>query len=546
MSVKDFLNNFGGRSNTDRSNRNRQDYDYRSRSEPAPAIDVHGVSLMNVQLIESGTYRPEYLRPYVVTATRDDINEMADTIDEVGGVVSAGTISGISGRLMSYSNRVSDRDLVDIEGGWDERRFTFIMEVIERQRDEDDRETGREVVTFISGYTDCLDIAERNLTRRGANNSNEILLAPSTVMYVSNIRRIERDTRVIITNNQLIVPSYYKNQNYRRDRESLFTLRPRDILNNESIQDTVNYGNNSDNLIINGANNLNGSVIKTSRSANLNPATYLASSINALMRSETKVSTNKDQFGNYTGNRGSRNDVFNRAQSYIREDNAYEANSFLSVIRQQTSFQQDQTFTWGELHRMFGTDELENLTEILTFDRAKRDQRVSDRSDCADWSENENSGRNSVMATVMKQTLPAYAMESMIYACRIEATNHLSRTERMDAVDGIRVIVSDVVFAGNFADAMQDDLIRDLEDSIALDVLKDLSINNEVTFDIIVDLDWRFDSFYHVGLDGDRPITFSSAGFSGSLTSPIITANSETADSIGRDLRAIVTNALGK
>lgn len=549
MSINHFLNNFGsdrnGSSNRDSGrNRNRNDYKFNDQERRAPAIDHKlGVTLLGVQLVESGTYNQEFLRPYVVSADRNDLDEIAETIDSNGGVINSGTISGLAGRVMQYANRVSDRDIVDIEGGWGERRFSFIIEVVERQRDEEDRDTGREVVTFLSGYTDCLDIAERNNTRRTRSNDQEILLSPETLFYVSNLRRIERDSRVVITNNQILVPSYYKDQRNRRDRTGLYTLRPKDIFNNETIQHNE-HGRGG--VVINGTNELNGSLPQASRSTNLNSSTYLASSINALAAAEGQASTRRDRFGNLSTGNNNRGEVYNRAKSFIREDSTFEANSFLTLIRQQTSFSNDQTFTWEEMQKLFGYDDLENITDIHVFDRIERDTRVAERSDHAQWDESENAGTNAVIATVLKQSLPAYAMESLIYACRIEAVNALSRTERMEARDGIKVVVSDVVFAAAFPERTQDQLIRDFEDAIAIDILKDLSLNNEIEFDIVVDLDWRFDSFYSIGVDGDDPISFSAAGFASSLTSPIITSNRDTADLIGKDLRSIVSSVLGK
>lgn len=546
MSIENFLNNFGNRNKRggDRGSNYRYSDD---NSQGAPAIDVKGVSLLGVQLVETGTYNPEFLRPYVVSASDADLNAIADVVDSEGGIINSGTLSGLSGRVMQYANRVDERDLIEIEGGWDERRFSFIIEVVERQRDEEDMDMGREVVTYLSGYTDCFDIAQRNFTRHGRNNNQEILLAPETEFFVTNLRRIERDSRIVLANNQLIIPSYYRDQSHRRDNTGLYTLRPRDVFNKESIQHReYRGGDRGDSIIIDATNELRGAIPTASRAANLNSATYLSSSINALTQAEGQASTRRDMFGNLRGNSNSRADVYGRAKSFIREDHAYEPNSFLALIRQSTSFQNDQTFTWEELQKLFGTDGLENLTKIHAFDRVERDSRVSLREDSAHWDERENSGTNAVIATVLKQSLPAYAMESLIYACRIEAVNALSRSERMDAIDGIRVVVSDVVFAAKFDTRTQEQLIRDFENAIAIDIMKDLSLNNEIIFDIVVDLDWRFDSFYHVGVDGDEPIMFSAAGFSSSLTSPIISADASTAELIGRDLRSIVANILGK
>ena len=159
---------------------------------------------------------------------------------------------------------------------------------------------------------------------------------------------------------------------------------------------------------------------------------------------------------------------------------------------------------------------------------------------------NANAGRNAVFATVLKQTLPGYAVECMIYACRIQASNILSRSEEMDAISGALVTVSDIVWATKLTQDMEDRLADEFEQAIARNILRDLSLNNAIDYDIVVELNWRFDSFIYVGIDGGEMLEFPPAGFANALTSPIITTSQETTDVIGQELNSIVNNILGR
>lgn len=532
----------GGRGGRDRG-QSRYEEDHNSGID---AVDRDGLTLNSVTLVESGTYDPEFLRPYVVSATRDDIDNFSDVVAEEGGMVTSSMVAGIAGRIMSYNNRVSDRDLVEIENGWNEKRFSFIIEVIERERDEFDfSHPDKEVVTFVSGFTDCMDIAKRtSLTRLNRRSDAEILIAPETRFHITNIRRIERATRRIKTNNQLIVPSYYKKNRYRNSREELFTLRPKDIFKNQSVNAIID-SRNDDVPQINNANKLIGSQIKPSRATNLNPASYLSSTVNALTRAERRT-MQRDPYGNYTPNNARRDSVYSDAQSVLHEDTAFEANSFLQMLRYKSSYNQDQSFSWGELREIFGGDAIEDLAEVHQTDPIKQDVRQARAGEGAGWDNNENSGRNAVFATVLKQTLPSYALESMIYACRIEATNVLGRSEEMDARAGAMVTVSDVVWAVKQSQDEEDRLIDEFEDRIAHDILRDLSLDNCIDYDIVVELNWRFDSFIEVGIEGGPMLPFPTAGFASALTSPIITTSQDTTDLIGQELNSIVQNILGK
>ena len=542
-----ILGNTGRDSRDTHSNHHRDDRgqsQYEEDRDGADALDHEGLSILGITLVETGTYDPEFLRPYVVSANRDDIDMFADVVSEEGGHVSSAAVAGIASRIMNYKHTVSDRDLVEIENGWDEKRFSFIFEVIERERDEfDGFNPDKEVVTYISGFTDCLDIASRTSVNRGSRSSADIFISPETVFYVSNVRRIERNTRRIKTNNQLIVPAYYKNNKYRSSRDELFTLRPKDVFTTQSVNSIMDR--NRDVARINNSNKLTGSQIKPSRATNLSPASYLAYTVSALTRAETSFNQT-DAYGNYDSQQGQRDSVYSKAKSMLIEDTAYEANSFLQLLRYNSSFGQDQSFTWREIKEIFGGHQIEDLTEIHQTDSIKQDVRQARAGDGAGWDNNSNAGRNAVFATVLKQALPGYAVESMIYACRIEASNILSRSDELDAVAGALVTVSDIVWATKLSQAMEDRLADEFEQVIARNILRDLSLNNAIDYDIVVELNWRFDSFIYVAIEGGEMLEFPTAGFANSLTSPIITTSQDTTDVIGQELNSIVNSILGR
>lgn len=542
-----ILGNTGRDSRDTRSNHRRDDRgqsQYEEDRDGADALDHEGLSILGITLVETGTYDPEFLRPYVVSANRDDIDMFSDVVSEEGGHVSSAAVAGIASRIMNYKHTVSDRDLVEIENGWDEKRFSFIFEVIERERDEfDGFNPDKEVVTYISGFTDCLDIASRTSVNRGSRSSADIFISPETVFYVSNVRRIERNTRRIKTNNQLIVPAYYKNNKYRSSRDEFFTLRPKDVFTTQSVNSIMDR--NRDVARINNSNKLTGSQIKPSRATNLSPASYLAYTVSALTRAETSFNQT-DAYGNYDSQQGQRDSVYSKAKSMLIEDTAYEANSFLQLLRYNSSFGQDQSFTWREIKEIFGGHQIEDLTEIHQTDSIKQDVRQARAGDGAGWDNNSNAGRNAVFATVLKQALPGYAVESMIYACRIEASNILSRSDELDAIAGALVTVSDIVWATKLSQAMEDRLADEFEQVIARNILRDLSLNNAIDYDIVVELNWRFDSFIYVAIEGGEMLEFPTAGFANSLTSPIITTSQDTTDVIGQELNSIVNSILGR
>lgn len=548
MNLAQMVNDLG-RTNT-RSNDSRQaNYGY-SQEREAPAIDIDGLSLLSVDLVVSGTYRQEYLRPYMISTTRDDLNHIADLTDQHGGRVSESGLAGVAGRLMNYSNSVSDQDIIDVENGFDTPRFSFLIDVLEREYDDFKRDY-REIVTTISGYTDRLDAATRTRTTRGTtNNQQEILVAPDTRFYITNITRVERETALVKTNDQMIFPSYYRGNNMLGRHTDLYIARPRDVFVVEGVNQRANAsGNNAVN--INQANKLIGTMPKPSRATNLTPASYLASSINALASAETRsqISTRGD-YGSYDNQGSSRENVVRNAAGLLVESNGYESNTFLSMLRNKVGrFTTDNVFTWGDLHNIFGYDALENITDVhnFTMERNRGDNRMSNvDDDIADWNDRENGGRNAVMATILKQAIPAKAFENAILSCSIEATNSLSRTQQLDSYRGINVEVHNVIWSKRCDENEQWRRIKQMEEDIAIGILLDASINNSFEFDISIDLEWRFDSFYRIGIDGGRMMEFTSSGFSGSITTPVLSTSLDLTEHLGRDLRSIVDNVLGR
>lgn len=539
MSISNILRGANNSEVTTRDNSSRR---LLADVPAGPSIEKQGIQLNSITLVESGTYNPEYLRPYIVSASQNDLNTIADTVAELGGGnIAPGSISGVASSMLSYNASVHARDLVSIENGWDSPRFAFLIEVVEKETDQFEA-NNREFVTIISGFTDIQDYSTGRFSL-----TDEIHIAPDTTFYVSNMQRIERETRRIKTNDQLIVPSYHRSGEYRRGENDIYTLRPRDVFTTQSVNayDSANRRGNA--TTINSYNRIGGANHRPSRAGNVAPTNYLASSINALLRAET-VSNSGNIYGNSDViDSGERYNVYNQAQSYLHESQSQLANGFIHMLKSKTSFSREQTFSWDELGAIFGRDSIEDITQIHVSGKSRTvDDRSARAGEDAHWNESENGGRNAVIATVLKQTLPAFAFASMIYVARIEATNYLSADMEQDAIHGIYVNVSDVVFAANFDRATGERFIREFEEAIAIQILKDVSLNNAYDFDIVVDLDWRLDSFFSVGVDGGPMIRFSSAGFSNALTSPIITTDQATTDLIGSDLSRIVNSVLGK
>lgn len=532
-------NNSRGRSDNRRGSGGDSRRSYKEDDYQEP-VCKDGYRVLSIRLIETGTYNPEYLRPYSISADSSDMDAIADIALENGrGGIDATAIAGVAGRIMRYSSEVSQRDLVNIENGWNERRLAFQIEVIEEATVDYDLSTrNSEVVTSITGFTDRFDIADR---------TGKPHLPDDLTFYVSNIHRIERETRRITANHQLIFPNYHNNGHYgTRDRNQLYLVRPKDIFQDQLVRERT--PRNAER--VNASNTLTGVMPKTSRVSNLSPASYIASSVNAMIRGETQRGVD-DGFGNFTTERRiGRDAVYTRAASLLSEETAYANNSFMYLLRgRSNSFNSRSTFDWGDLIDIFGR-ELPRVVSIYKRKTVSRNEnsrgRWSEAGQCASWDDNESGGYNAVFATALKQALPGYALVANIGSCRIEATNMVDSRDRDLTYGGIMVTIDDVIFTIRPNSLMEEDLlIEQFKEQVAYNILRDVSLNNTIDFDVVVELDWRHDTFVNVGIEGGEMVEFSTAGFTNSLTSPIITTDDSFAEDMAADIKNVVNNIMG-
>lgn len=480
---------------------NRTDRKKRSRGNS-------GVDMLSLTLIETGTYNTEFLRPYLVSSTRDDVELFADIIAERNGEVNAGDFIGHSAKFVHYANTVTRDDIVDVEDGWNENRFSFVLEVAETQRsvmgafsENTDLLFNGGFTTIITGYTSL----SNGMVSRGGHIADDLRF------YITDIQSIRNRDGFIIGNNQAI------------------TLTRDDLRGNgRSIQtptmvrrlDAITAGTNPENIRLDHANR----GFHLSRRNNTLPSIYtaniLASTIKAGIEEERVIHGRMPSVaGGFGLTRGQ-----NNRYSDVAEDRVQEPGSFTNLLIRSTNYTLNKYFEWDELCGLF--DQADDLTTVH-LNSTIRNTRQAERGDSSDWDDSTNGGRNAIVATVLKQVLPAMAAECQIASCRILASNCIPVYERDYNDPDFDVIVDNAVFLLDVPPSVQNSLLDKLERSIATHLLPDVSLNNLIELDITVELDWRNDSFFTVAVEGGEPIEFSSAGFASALTSPVISRSRE-------------------
>ena len=502
-------------------------------------IEKHNLVLQSVRFVETGTYHDEFLRSYVASSTREAINEISDICESAnGGAINPSSLTGAAGKLLSYNPQVNQNHMIDIVNGMQNKRFNFQIEVIEPEN----CYGGDEIVTTITGYTDVLDVSDgkySGYTRENGNGNGHI--SPDTVMYVTQLTRYKRATRKIQANLQLIVP---KNTsiNTRYDAQGSYVIRPTDVMragNAENRRGTINAHHH-----YNGVGRVTNMSVKTSKIENTDSTRYLSGMINALHHASLD-SANSSPYGGINADQPPHINLHG-ACGYLEEETVWKPNSFMQLIREDTSWNQLQSFTYGELMELFGAGELDDITGIFLQD--VHDPRFSDhtRGDTSRWDNPMNGGLNAIIATTLKQTIPGYAVLYNINVCTVDATNMMptDRGYGNGYDDTIDITVRDVLFSNpHITVREQHDCIELFKNSVRR-ILSNLSYKNEYDFDVNIVLDWRNDSFYSVGVHGGEMICFSTSAFAAPLTSPIIVPDQSTVTAVSHDIQEITRNIL--
>lgn len=112
--------------------------------------------LKKFYLIESTSYQDQYIRPYEMDVTYDDLNKVTEIVSRSISMNSTGNIenevsNNISNLINPSSNVIGTANIIN---GWGEKRFKFIL-LIEFVNEG----TNTTIMNYVQGYSDFLSIS---------------------------------------------------------------------------------------------------------------------------------------------------------------------------------------------------------------------------------------------------------------------------------------------------------------------------------------------------------------------------------------------------
>lgn len=453
---------------------------------------------------QTGTYNDQYHRPYESDFSDRIGRELAD-ITRGGMDIAPSVLAGVAGRVIRPSSTVGE--IAAIGGGWDQRRFLFIMEV-EVQSTRTSRKV--EVITGVTNYDGIT---------RSKNIDEKMELQFTSAFTVQQIKALGANGAEWsgAIHNPIQILNQSKPASYSPNHASngTISMRPEDLFvrqtRNEEIDDLArSHG------YVDMRSGFSRGPLKASRRSNTQAPLYLSTTLKAHRDSdETDFISEKDD-----------TDRFIEARGMVREM-SLENNAILTQLQVDTDIMTNGFVTYGEL--LDANPDLDKIADVYLMP-ANTGHR---RGDTDGWSGGDTA---TVASVIISNAVPTILMSCMYTDIRFTATN--------DTRDGSFVVkVSNLIPFVPEADIHEhfDLMLRKIENEL----LRDLALNNEIILKIDVRCSIYEDTEIFISVDGGAESHFVYPTMCDSLISPIITDNIQHLDLLAKDIGDIASSMKG-
>lgn len=482
---------------------------------------VERISVAKLILQETGTHNPMYFRPYethVDAYTMDVINNRVE--QSPSKITDANVFSGIASNVISPSATVGPQ--ISIPYGWNERRIRFIMEVHVQAS------IGTPMVYYFQGFTNYLGISNHN-GKTSIDPNMEFII--NSYIRVSRLQKygvngLEYVDKIVesahVVNGQIMTETIH--DQIPGLETGIYALRPQDIFtgishnNLRNGYETMGHGASKNAMFFDGRLKKQESI--GSSRANGLPSNYIANVINSY-----QVSTKNQDFGN-----GTRNVIDMAITDSVAFDPKLAENFFLRALGQVRGPDNPQrmkpTFTINELACI--DSNIQNVTNLISLGQTAR-AALPQAGQTAYWN---GADRESVIATVLSNAVPAVMMDLMISKIHFRSTNH-------DIGGKMNTVII------NGASVTNADLTRNYQMfmyRLEREVLFDITFGNNESYMLEMSVDLFGESTVNISLASGPMVTFGTPSFCDSLTTPVATVNRDGFHKICHDFEVMFGN----
>ena len=456
----------------------------------SPMGQVSNLTIPRLLITETGTYHDQFIRPLHIDVRADNIANINTSIASTGSI-SASNLAGITGEFFKVA--AIPEAVAPLVNGWNSKRCRFLMEIAYER-------AGMRTSEMVSGYSDHLGVSTINGTH----------LDPNMVFYVNNITTIRLDpiftaggqvqhvSRVVDNSHVLndhLSATTNPNQAY-WERSNMYDIRPQDVVHTLSLG--IELDKYNPHQVLDGVSILR-SESKLSNRANNVPVTYASKLLNAFNTAQAGmlVSTGTEEY-------------YNEVSGMVRDSLAAHS-AFLNKIRNVTSVGGGK-FTWSDLLAIDPT--LNQRKSYVPLRELSKDFYTT--ADSEHWA---GADITTQYATILAQVIPSLMAEVGLTQISFTSTNNYS----LGATVGITTrVISGNTFSSGISLAGPSEVFKQRFES---HVLKDLTYNNQLQFNLVANFDLIGESKIQLSVDNGPLTPYTVPSFADNSFSPMLTFN---------------------
>jgi hypothetical protein len=449
-----------------------------------------GIRITKLLIHESGTYNPQYRRPYETTLDRSTLGALQERLDG-SQEFSPAMMSGVANQFIR-PQATPERE-VNIVQGWGERRARFMMEV------EHQYMTGGVITEVILGYTNYW-----GLGTTGSIDPRMEFYVNSTMHIRNSIERSPMGNQIyssVIDSSHVMADNNWGQGGGIYNPEKDHRMRPVDVFSTMSRSHLPNAEG-----ILDMRTALTNTAVKSRRSNSM-AANYMATILDTY-----KNANATQEFGVHE------QDILSQARGLVAENPAT-SDPFLSAVAQVRGTSVGNVFSYGDLLSI--DPGVDHVTVVQFMADAHRAQ-VHQAGQTQHWG---GADLETHTATILSQAVPSLLMSLMLTGIGFKSTNR--------TVGGqIHTSLFDVV---GFSSVDLTPFAQQFKVRVEHEILKDLTFNNSMDFAIEMKVDLLGETWIRVSLNSGPMIDYVVPSFCDSLTVPVLTTNANLATRLATD-----------
>lgn len=476
--------------------------------EPTGIAQLNRVSTLRVARLimqETGTYNPQYLRPYEANLTATGLGVIMDRASTMNSKqIDSSIFNDVVTEMINPS--AAPETMAQIDNSWDQRRIRFMLE-IELEYASLGMSKGK---MYIMGYTSF-----NGVTRNTA-------IAPDMVFYINNIIQ----TRSFITTNNL---GMQQTMELPKNVSQVFcnTQAPNIWSDNNEIamrpEDVFGYMQHShipsDYMAYGGIRETRGRVgnvaIKNNRKNNIGQK-YMETLLNGYLNTRSQ--------NDFVGIQEI--EMLEKARIAVY-DEAAQVDPFLSAIAQiKGGVPVTNHFTYGDLERLDpNVRAVTNYNYLGPVELAQLHQ----AGQTAHWQ-----GRDAYTqaASIIAQAVPAMMMDMMIGSISVHSTN-LNLGGQPCTV---------ILSGAGFSTLDMTPTFNEFITRFDTEIVKNITYNGAISYTLSVTSNVLGDTKITISLNGDHEVDYVVPSFCDNLFAPVLTTSQQTMTNITDFADTLVSN----